>query len=167
MEQESIFLNEFEEKEKKGSINVLTILTFIACGLIFIFSFVGFFFSDKSYQAAVDLVSSGKVEQMPSFLQGNYTPEKLEILRLTAVNKVPILIIYLITTGLCLFGAIQMRKLKADGYWIWLIGEVLPYPAVSFFVGSGFLVGWGPYFSYAIIIVFIILYSAQRKYLTK
>ena len=167
MEQQSIFINEFEEKEKKGSINVLTILTFIGCGLLFILSFVGFFFSDKSYQAAEDLVSSGKVEQMPSFLQGNYSPEKLEILRLTAANKVPILIIYLISTGLCLFGAIQMRKLKADGYWIWLIGEILPYPAVAFFVGWGSLVGLGAYFAYAVIGVFIILYSVQKKHLTK
>lgn len=166
-QQESIFLNEYEEKEKKGSLNVLTILTFIGCGFAYLGGIWQFFTAQTNYEKLNDVISSGKMDQAPGFLKSIYSPEYLEQVHKMAENKLPLLIVALISASLCLFGAIQMRKLKADGYWLWLIGEVLPFAGLGFFVGAGALIGWSAYFYYAIVLVFVILYSVNKKYLTR
>jgi hypothetical protein len=167
MEQSQNYLSEFEEKEKLGTLRTLTILTFIGCGILFILAIVGFAFADKSYTAAQEMVNSGKVNQIPAFFRSSYTPEGIENLRKMAESKVPVFIINVIAIGLCVFGAIQMRKQKADGYWLWLLGELLPFAGYAIFVGFSALTGVSNIFGYAITALFILLYTLQRKNLTK
>jgi hypothetical protein len=66
--------------------------------------------------------------------------------------------------ALCVFGAIQMRQLKKQGYFLYLIGELLPLVAVFLFMGIGALKGFGA-ITLVIPLVFIILYTMQRKHL--
>ena len=76
-------------------------------------------------------------------------------------NKIPIIAINLVGIALCVFGAIEMRKLKKQGYFLWLIGEVLPIIATSIFLPVFF----NTVFAYFLIfpLLFIILYTVQRK----
>lgn len=165
MDNNSTIFDNLEEKEKLKTLRTLTVLTFIGCCLAFLGAIWGFANAQSTYDKMVEAVNNGTVDKLPSFLQGMYTPEKLEQFHRMAENKVPILAINLITTALCLFGAIQMRKLKADGYWIWLLGEVLPFLGLAFFAGVSAITGVFNFIGYAIVAVFIILYSMQRKYL--
>jgi hypothetical protein len=167
MEQANSILNEFEEKEKFGTLKTLTVLTFIGCGIIFILSVWGFAMGKSGYEKMQQAIADGTVDKMPAFFRDSYSPEKMEVMRKTVENGLPIFIINVICLGLCVFGAIQMRKRKAEGYWMWLIGELLPYLCLLFFVGAGALTGFSNYIGFAIVATFILLYTFQRKHLTK
>lgn len=167
MDQSNNFLNEFEEKEKTGTLKTLTVLTFIGCGLALIGAVWSFATANSGYEKMQEALNNGSIDKLPGFLKGMYTPERMEVMKKMVDNKVPILIINLIATGLCLAGAIQMRKLKADGYWMWLIGEILPYFSLAFFAGIASVTGAFNYIGYAIIALFVILYTMQRKHLRK
>jgi len=166
MEEQNSFLSEFEKKEKLGTLKTLTVLTFIGSGLSFLGSIWTFANAQKSYEAMQKLYSDGGIEKLPAFAQKMYTPELLEVTRKSFENRLPLMIIGLIAAGLCLFGAIKMRQLKADGYWIWLIGEILPFLGSLFFVGAAAFSGFFIWIFIAIVLVFIILYTTQRKYLS-
>ena len=86
-------------------------------------------------------------------------------MRKAATNKLPILVVTLIGAILCILGAIDMRKLKMQGYYMWLIGELFPVIATVILLGMASISGWTAYFGYAFLLLFIILYTTQRKYL--
>ena len=78
-------------------------------------------------------------------------------------NKAPLLIISLVAVDFC-FRALQMRKLEKEGYYLWLVGEILPW------IGSAILYRFSTtqYLLYFMVfpIPFIILYTVQRKHLS-
>jgi len=154
--------NEMETENKYGSIKVLTSLTFIGSGIGYIFGILGFINADKS---VTDMETAMNNPDLPDLAKKMMTPEALENVRLMATNKLPILILGLVGTTLCLAGAIQMRKLKMQGYYLWLIGEILPVIGTLIFIGIGVFSGMTGIFSIAIMVLFIILYTSQRKYL--
>ncbi|MBZ5859194.1 hypothetical protein [Flavihumibacter profundi] len=157
--------NPFEKEEHKlpSLLNVLTILTFIGCGLELIFGTLNIINGRKNLDKLEELQSSGQLDQMPSFLKKFAGPEALENARLAYENRIPLFVIMLAGMVLCLFGAIQMRKLQKNGYYLWLIGELLPTVGSIILVGIGFAgnAGWMLLFP----LLFIILYSTQVKYL--
>jgi hypothetical protein len=57
-----------------------------------------------------------------------------------------------------------MRKLKKQGYFLWLIGEILPWVAMFIFIGGVFLKTFMVWFL-IFPVLFIILYTLQRKHL--
>ncbi len=158
MSDQGDLFGELEEKEKYGGIKTLTVLTFIGCGFAFLVSLLSFLFADFLLRMTEEAMNSGKTPM---------NTDNLEALRVNAANRVPIFITSFICTGLCLFGAIQMRKLKKDGYWLWLIGELLPLFATGFFIGFGYFKGLQGIASIAVVALFVILYSVQLKHLTK
>jgi len=167
MEPQSSLLNEFEEKEKLGTLKTLTILTFIGSGVLFLASLWGFVMGKSGYDKMQQAINDGTVDKLPEFFKSQYTPEKMELMKKAVDNGLPIFIISTICYVLCMYGALQMRKQKKEGYWLWLIGELLPFFATAFFVGIEYFVGLGSYFAIAIVLTFIILYSVQRKHLTR
>ena len=87
-------------------------------------------------------------------------------IELAQSNMVPMIAINLVGIGLCLVGAIWMRKLKRDGYWLYVAGELLPVIGTFILLGTtqfngviSVVIGVG------IPLLFISLYSLQRKYL--
>ena len=80
-------------------------------------------------------------------------------------NKLPILIISLVAAALCFYGALQMRKLNKQGYILYLIGEILPFISLAIFLGTFAMKGFAFYFSAGIAILFILMYTSQRKHL--
>lgn len=156
-------INSLEENKLPQGLNTLTILTFIGCAIAYILGIFGFINADKS---VTDLEKNMNNPDLPAFAKNMMTPEALDNARIMATNKLPILIMGLIATTLCLFGAIQMRQRKLNGYYLWLTGEILPFITAIIFINAA-----ATYKGYAIIgivfaLVFIILYTMQRKYLT-
>ena len=83
-------------------------------------------------------------------------------------NMIPLMVISFLGIALCLVGALWMRKLKKDGFWIYAGGELLPV------IGNFILLGTAQYTSaFSVImavglpLLFVILYSRQLKYLVK
>jgi hypothetical protein len=78
----------------------------------------------------------------------------------------------LITIGMfgivaCFVGALWMRKLKKEGYWVYVTGEILPIIGSFILLGTAQFTDWKSYLQLVIPIVFVTLYSFQRKYLVK
>jgi len=154
--------NIFEEKKPKISqtLNVLTILTFIGSALTLLMSVLNYFNAQKSYDQMIEAQS--KMEQAPAFVQKMMGPEMLELTRLSLENKLPLMVFNLIGVALCIFGAIEMRRLKKQGFALWIAGEFLPlvisYIILGKLVFNGFA-AIGLVFPF----VFVALYAFQLK----
>ncbi|HXB94337.1 MAG TPA: hypothetical protein VNU70_04225 [Puia sp.] len=155
-----------EEPQKLPStLNVLTILTFIGCGLALIGSLWIFFKAQDSYDMTV--ANQDKMEKMPDWVRNMQGPDPVGTARKVLDNKVPILLLGLVATALCLYGAIQMRKLKKTGFGIYTIGEILPLLSGYLFIGESTLSGMRGVFSILFVALFVILYATQLKYMKK
>lgn len=157
---------EFTEKGKPklpSGLNTLTILTFIGSGLGLIYLLmmpvINKFFLDMMEKGR----TSGKeftAKELTDMEKGK------ALIELTQANIIPIMTLGIIGILLCIVGAIWMRKLKKDGFWIYTAGELLPL------IGSFIILGTAQYTGVFSIIIgvglpllFVILYANQRKYL--
>ena len=156
------FENETNTEVKYGSLKTLTVLTYIGSALGYIFGCWGYFGADKQ---VADFEKNMNNPDMPDFAKKMMTPEAYENVKLLAANKLPIFILGLVATTLCLVGAMQMRKLKAQGYYLWLIGELLPFITTIIFINAAAIYSGFAIISPIIVLVFVILYTLQRKYL--
>lgn len=147
-----------------GSINVLTILTIIAVSIFTILSFVGYAFADTQYKRNEEILNSENYEKMPGFAKKFLNEDSVAFDKKMAENKLPILLINLIGLGLCLVGAIQMRKLMKQGFYLWLLGEVLPLIAMIALIGFSSISGF-KFIGVLIAALFIFLYARQLKYM--
>lgn len=145
-----------------STINVLTILTFIANGLGIIFSFVGFFRAQASYDSTVKAQES--LDRAPDWARKLSGPHPVETARAMLDNRLPVLIITLIGCFLCFYGALQMRKLKKTGFSLYILGDIVPF-ALGIFIGFDTFTGFGSIIGTGITIVFAILYATQLKYM--
>lgn len=154
-----------EEKEKKlpEMLNVLTILTFVGCGIAFISSIWAYYSAAKSYDDIQRLQS--KMEDAPAIAKSFMGPNMVEMARKSLENRLPILLLGLVAAALCLYGAIQMRQKKKAGFTAYVIGELLPLVATFIFIGFGAFGGISIGFAILFPLVFVILYATQLKHL--
>jgi hypothetical protein len=151
-----------EGQKIPGMLNVLTILTYIGCGLGVLGGFYSYFTVRSSYEKLIEM--QGKIDSLPEFSRRFLTPEAIELARKSLENRLPVLIISMVSILLCAYGAAQMRQLKKMGFGVYVIGEVLPIIAGALYLGAGSFSGL--YLLGSIVpIVFIILYATQTKYL--
>jgi hypothetical protein len=156
----------FNEHPKKlpGTLNVLTILTFIGCAIAYISGIWGFYSSTQydlrmaEFEDALD--KAGDNEMAANLIQGS-----MEMFQKSYDNRYLILITTLIFTTLCLIGALQMRKLKKSGFTLYTIGELAPIVVTAALVGFSMTGGIMIIISAVFAILFVILYAAQRKHL--
>lgn len=153
-----------EEKKLPTGLNVLTILTFIGCAYDLYQGVAGYARNNAEALKEFDKAQE-KMKDAPQWAKNFAGPEMRDLLMQSMDNKIPMLIIGLIATGLCVFGALEMRKLKKQGYFIWLIGELLPFISVGIFAPAFYQTFLK--FFLIIPIIFIILYTVQRKHLVK
>lgn len=151
-----------EKTELPTGLNVLTILTFIGSAIALISGVWTYISAEKSYKAMVD--AQDKMAEAPAFVKKIMGPEMLELSRKSMENKLPIMLLTVVGAALCIYGAIEMRKFKKQGYILWLVGEILPVVAGLLFLGAGMFNGFSLIFM-LFPITFIILYSVQKKYL--
>jgi len=145
-------------------INVLTILTFIGCAFALLITAATPIFLKMGKKMMDQASSSGK----------DFTDAQLadmakakQMMELTQQNMVPLITIGLLGVIACFVGALWMRKLKKDGYWVYVAGEILPVIGSFILLGTAQFTDWKSYLGLIIPIVFVILYSSQRKYLVK
>lgn len=158
-------LNEFEKPKLSGTLNVLTILTFIGCAIQLIGALWQFANAQKNYDEKDTILAKMNSPEMPAFarsMMGNPKDYEMMVTK-NLENKLPIMIIALLSAGLCFYGALQMRKLMKQGYLIYVIGELLPFISMIFFIGTFAMKGMGFYFAIGITLLFILLYTSQRK----
>ena len=115
------------------------------------------------FTVVTDKVAQDKLAEAPAWARKFAGPEVHEMMVQSLNNKIPVLIIGLVAVALCAYGALQMRKLKKEGYYLWLVGEVLPFIGSAIFIPAFF----GTIFIWFAVFpaIFIILYTIQRKHL--
>jgi hypothetical protein len=152
-----------EPRKMPEMINVLSILTFIGSGLVILVQLYYFTAAKKIYDAS--MAGQEKIDQAPAFVRSMQGSDPIGVIQRTYDNRVPIGLLNLVAAVLCIIGAMQMRKLKKTGFYIYLIGEVLPLLVTYIFIGAAALSGIGLLFSLLFTALFIILYATQIKYL--
>lgn len=161
--QADLLANERQEAPKLPTfLNVLTILTLIWCAFELYSAFSNFIGGKKALEEFDK--NAEKLAEAPAWAKKLAGPEVREMMEKSLDNRVPLLIMSLVAIALCAIGAIQMRKLKKQGYLLWLIGELLPYLAISLFIGGVF---FKTIFVYLAVfpLLFVLLYTLQRKHL--
>lgn len=154
-----------EPRKMPEMLNVLTILTFIGSGIGILTQLYYFAAAKKIYDASI--ANQEKIDSAPAIIRNMQGPDPIGVIQRTYDNRIPIGILSIVATLLCIYGAVQMRQLRKTGYYVYLIGEVLPIVIIYIFVGSAALTGLRLIFSVLFILVFLILYATQLKYLKK
>ncbi len=153
-----------ESKKLPGMLNTLTILTFIGCAIGYIGAIWGFIQSaniDKQRSEMEEMQDKmGDNEMAAKMMEGS-----LDILQKNYDNRYILLISGLLFTTLCLIGALQMRKLKKSGYPLYVVGELAPIVISAVLIGFSLVGGISILVGAIVAVVFVILYSTQRKYL--
>lgn len=148
-----------------SSLNVLTILTYIGCGILGLFTLLTPVILKFSKDMLEKATSSGQEltdKQMAEIQKGQAAME------LTQIHMVPLMIIGMVGIILCFVGAMWMRKLKKDGYWVYVAGEIAPVIGGILIMGTAQYNGVSSIFLGLVIpVVFVTLYTLQRKYLVK
>lgn len=144
-------------------ISVLSVLTFIGSGLVILFQLYYFAAAKKIYDTA--MAGQEKIDQAPAWVKNMQGPDPVGVIQKTYDNRVPITLLTLVACILCIIGAVQMRKLKKNGFYIYLVGELLPIVTTAIFISTAAMTSIGFYFGLVIYAVFIILYATQLKHL--
>jgi hypothetical protein len=155
-----------QAKTMTGTINVLTILTFIGCGLAFISAVWSLYSSGKSMeQIAIMQEQAEQISESGSEIASNMMLQSIELMRKQYDNRYLLLIVNLLATGLCLFGALEMRKMRKNGFYLWLTGEVLPIIFSLTIIGFNLMGGIVLISSLLFSGIFIVLYGLQLKHM--
>jgi hypothetical protein len=143
-----------------SGLNILTILTFIGCSLGLLFNLATPWLLNVGKEALQKKQNSGS----------GLTPKEMEglegILKSEA-NMFPLIAISIVGIILCFVGALWMRKLKKDGYWLYVAGQVVPIIGGLILMGMSQFNDWKGYVGLCVPLLFILLYTMQRKYLVR
>ncbi|MEO6316021.1 MAG: hypothetical protein ABIU63_07170 [Chitinophagaceae bacterium] len=155
-----------EQQPLPSGLNVLTILTFIGSAIGLLGTLYNFTNAKKAMDQMEATINSPEYENMPALAKKFLSPEALEVARKSYENRIPLTLIGLVGIALCVYGALQMRKRKMQGYYLWLTGELLPLLVTVILVGTGALGGIAGAMIILFTVVFVLLYTLQRKHLT-
>ena len=152
---------ELDKPTLSSSLNVLTILTFIGSGLAIIFSFASpaiLKFSKSMLEKAATSGQELSSKQIDDMDKGR------QAIELAQANMIPSIIVGVLGAILCIVAAIMMRKLKKDGYWIYIAGELLPLITAFILMGTKQYTNvFSVIFAVGLPVLFIVLYTLQKK----
>jgi hypothetical protein len=158
--------SEFEDNSLPSSLNVLTILTFVGSAFAILGGLWNFYNAKKTFDTkdkVIEQMNSGKIPSWAKSIMPDMTHFE-EMVTKSYENRIPILILTIVAAVLCIVGAMQMRKKQKQGYLFYVIGEALPLVTSAFFIGYFTLAGAG-FIAVLFTLLFIILYTLQRKHL--
>ena len=135
-----------------GILGVLTILTIIGS----VFSLISAFFTGIGC----------KVLEMDS-VTDKMNPNDLAFLQATCEHQTILMLSAIIGGALCLVAALMMRKLKQQGFVIYIVGQILPLIISLIVMGEYMFKSWKNYSGIVLVLLFIGLYASQRKHLTQ
>lgn len=163
----SLLSGEYEKKPLSTGLNVLTILTIVWCVISFGLIAMNFIGAKSSYEKKEESIARMQDPATPKFVRTMMgDPANLEKMIVKSYeNRVPMLLLGVVSLALCLIGAIQMRKLKKQGYLLYVVGELLPFLSMAVFIGLFAMSGIIFIISLAFSLLFILLYTLQKKYL--
>jgi hypothetical protein len=140
-------------------LNVLTILTFIGSAFGFLGGLWGYFTVCKSAEKLAN-------QEMPDMggMLGNMMEKAIEMSIKQCDNRLVILVSTLVTVALCFFGALMMRRLKKQGFIIYILGELIGPASMAAILGASVFSGM-MIIGAIIPFVMIILYATQQKYM--
>lgn len=158
---------EFHKPVLPSFLNVLTILTFIGSALQILGSIWTFTQAKSSYDKKDEIIAQMNTPGAPSIVKKMMGDPQEFITTVTKgyENRIPILIVGLVTAALCIWGAMQMRQLKKQGFLIYTVGQIIGLLSSLFFVGFFMAKGVTFMIGAAIVILFIGMYAANRKHL--
>lgn len=139
---DTLNLEDKDMKKLPQMLNVLTILTYIGCGLGLLGILLGFL--------GVGLLSS----------LGSSSAQGAEIASTVSKYATISLVLSLVGIALCFFGAMKMRNLQKVGFYLYVAGQLVPIIFTFATAGVSFGV-----MGVIIPLVFIILYATQLKFL--
>ena len=155
------FLNEeqYEKRKLPSGLNVLTILTFIWCGISALLTICMPLINDLLLKL-FDKMAAGKDFSAKEVAD---LDKWRAMVAITQQHMVPLMVVGLIGIALCFVGALWMRKLRKDGYWLYVAGEIAPVIAGIFIMGT--TIDVSTIGEFVVPAVFVILYTLHRKYL--
>ena len=151
-------------KQLPGMLNVLTILTFIGCGIAYLSSCYNYI-TGSNPDKQIEELNEAREKVGDSGFGAKMIDSSVDMIQKSYEHRNLLLISGLIFTTLCLIGALQMRKLKRTGYYYYLIGELAPIVLMAGLFGSSLFGAITLIFGALIAILFVVLYSTQLKYL--
>jgi hypothetical protein len=154
-----------QAKNMNASINVLTILTFIGCVFAFISAIFSLYSSGKSMERIPLMQEQAYQLSETSETAAEIMMQSIDAIRKQYENRYLLLIVNLFATGLCVFGALEMRKMRKNGFYLWLTGELLPILITVAIIGFNLMGGIVLGASLLFAGVFIVLYGLQVKHM--
>jgi hypothetical protein len=139
---DALNLEDKDMKKLPQMLNILTILTYIGCGLGLLFILLGFL--------GVGFLSS----LVPKSSEG------AEIASTVSKYATLSLIVSLVGIALCFFGAMKMRNLQKLGFYLYVAGQIIPIIFTFATTGVSFGV-----MAVIVPVAFIVLYATQLKFL--
>jgi hypothetical protein len=159
--QTSDLLAQHRPKSLPTMLNVLTILTFIGCGLGFLSSGYSFI-SSNSGQIEKMQEQREQMGEQTGFMK-TFFDDSFDMAQVAFEHKTLLLVVGLGGIVLCLIGAIQMRKLKRSGFFMYIIGELAPVFVIGGLLTS--ITNINFLFSAFFAFLFVVLYATQLKHL--
>jgi hypothetical protein len=148
--------------KRSDTLNVLTILTIIGCCLAYVGTFWGFYTTSPA-QYEKRLAEAQENADKLSGTAANFAQEGVRMMEKNHEYRMVLLLAGIVFTTFCLIGALQMRKLKKSGYPLYVIGELAPLILSFALIGFSKVGLITSVISAAIALLFVILYSVQRK----
>jgi hypothetical protein len=145
-------------------LNVLTILTFIGCGFAYLGALYSILFS-KNPEKELEKFEEQREKLRDNPLINNIVDSASEVAKRSYEHRTELFISAIVFTTLCLVGALLMRRLKKNGFWMYVVGQAGHLVVYATLVGFSLIGGVGTNFSAVVALVFIILYATQLKYM--
>jgi len=156
-----------EPKAMTKTINVMTILTFIGCvySLITAVSYINPQLTLEMQLEPLQQMLDKAEETSGSEMMVNIYLKSMDNVRVLFENKYLFAIISLIGVGLCVFGAVEMRKMKKPGFYAYVSGQMLPLLASLAITGWNIASGSTFIVSFLFYGIFILIYAFQVKHM--
>ena len=137
--------NPFQENniENKPSslLSTTSILSIIGSSAAIVSAVTTYINAEANYEKLKQFASAEDSAKAPEFVKSFINDNALVMAQKAVESKLPIMIITMIAAALCLMGAIMMRRLKKDGFKLWLTGEIIPIVTNLIFLGAASMSG--------------------------
>lgn len=163
LEFQNVESTELENKPISSFLNTLTILTLVGCAI----GAVSVIYNYFTICTTINNLEEMDIDNLGSGALANMMDSAKELMVKQCENNLALTSANLISIALCAYGALQMRKLKKQGFSIYTIGQFLAPIASVILLGSGASSGLMLLTAMVIPIVFVLLYFTQLKQLTQ
>lgn len=156
-----------EPKKMTTTIKVMTILTFIGCAysLITAVTYLNPQLTLEMQLEPLQRMLEKAEENSGNEMMVNIYLKSMDNVRILFENKYLYAISSLVGVGLCVFGAVEMRKMNRMGFYAYVSGQILPLLASLAITGWNIASGSMFIVSFLFFGIFILIYAFQLKHM--